>query len=271
MPDSPTAEVILTASDLTYTYPSGVQALGGVDLTVRKGEIVSVVGPSGCGKSTLLSLVTRFAQPTSGTLEWSPEITERVRRRGGHLLSMVFQRDTIFPWRTVRKNVQFGMESLKLDPAEKTRRTESLLALGGLAATADSYPRALSGGMRRRLALLMALSVHPEVLLLDEPFAALDEPTRVELTGEVLELARRAEISVLLVTHDLAEAISLSDRVVVMSNRPARIRRVVDVPLGRDRDIIALRETPEYGELYRELWHELWAAIEDKATEGTVS
>jgi NitT/TauT family transport system ATP-binding protein len=251
---------ILTISGVRYSYPSGLQALGGLDLQLGLGEVVAVVGPSGCGKSTLLSLIADLAPPSGGTISWD-EARLGQADRGGRRLSMLFQRDTVLPWRTVEKNIRFGMESMSMPKNEQREWTDTLLKLGNLEDFRKAYPRTLSGGMRRRLGLLMSLAVRPAVLLLDEPFSALDEPTRVELASDVLKLAYTYKVSVLLVTHDLGEAISIADRIVVLTNRPARVQRVFDVGFGHDRDVVALRETPEYADLYGELWHELWTTI----------
>lgn len=252
------SKALLTVSDLSYSYPSGLHAIDGVELSLAPREIVAIVGPSGCGKSTLLSLIAGLALPTSGSIEWDEQHFDS-RAEAGRRLAMVFQRDTVFPWRTVVKNVQFGMECLHLAGDEKREWTETLLRMGNLEAFRSVYPRALSGGMRRRLGLLMSLAVRPSVLLLDEPFSALDEPTRVGLLSDVLRLVRETGVSGILVTHDLGEAVSVADRIIVMSPRPARVSRIVPVGFGPDRDVFAVRETEEYGRLYRELWHELWS------------
>jgi NitT/TauT family transport system ATP-binding protein len=256
----PEESPLLRVDNLHYHYPTGLHALAGVDMELSAGEIVAVVGPSGCGKSTLLSLVAGLTMPSQGQLVWNEATLARSSRRG-QKLAMVFQRDTVFPWRTVERNVQFGMECLSLPKDERQAWTDTLLRLGHLEPFRRSYPRALSGGMRRRLGLLMGLAVRPSVLLLDEPFSALDEPTRVELTSDVIQMSYEYGVSVILVTHDLGEAISVADRIVVMSNRPAVVRRIFDVGFGHDRDVYSLRETSEYAALYRELWHELWSAI----------
>jgi NitT/TauT family transport system ATP-binding protein len=257
---APDSRPLLQLSEVRYSYPTGLLALGGVDLDLRPGEIVAIVGPSGCGKSTLLSLVSGLAAPTAGQIGWNEELL-RASDRGGRRLAMLFQRDTVFAWRTVEKNVQFGMECLRLPKDERDEWTTTLLRMANLEQFRKSYPRSLSGGMRRRVGLLTSLAVKPSVLLLDEPFSALDEPTRVELASDVVKLSYQQRVSVVLVTHDLGEAISIADRIIVMSNRPARVQRVFDVPFGHDRDVYSLRESAEYAELYRELWHELWEAI----------
>jgi NitT/TauT family transport system ATP-binding protein len=247
---------ICQVESLTYTYPSGLRALDGIDLEIGRGEVVAIVGPSGCGKSTLLSLLAGLDSPSGGSVRWQESQSQHKSR-----LAMVFQRDTVFPWRSVEKNVQFGLECQSISKNERATWTDRLLKMGGLEEFRHAYPRALSGGMRRRVALLTALAVRPATLLLDEPFSALDEPTRVELVGDVLKLAYDLGVSVVLVTHDLAEAISIADRIVVMSARPGRIRSVFDVPFGHVRDVFSLRETPEYADLYPRVWHELWSAI----------
>jgi len=247
---------LLNLSRVQYSYPSGLTAVGGVDLSVGQGEIVAIVGPSGCGKSTLLSLIGDLAQPSRGSIEWTDSAEHRDRR-----LAMVFQRDTVFPWRTVNANIQYGMECLGMPKHERRQWTADLLKLGRLEGFGDVYPKSLSGGMRRRVALLMSLAVRPSVLLLDEPFSGLDEPTRVELLADVLKLARELKLSAVMVTHDLGEAITIADRIVVMSQRPTTVRKEVRVDFGSERNVYEIREAAEYAALYSELWHALWASI----------
>jgi len=251
---------ILDIVGVDYHYPGGVQALSGVNLTLQAQEVVAIVGPSGCGKSTLLGLVAGLINPTAGSLKWGINATE-ARNADRRRLAMVFQRDTVLAWRTVEANVRFGMEFLSISESERQERVEDLLRLGNLLEFRKAHPRQLSGGMRRRLGLLMALAVRPSVLLLDEPFSALDEPTRVGLSSDVLKLAYEYGVTVVLVTHDLGEAISIADRVIVMSSRPATVQHSVEVGFGHDRNVFTLREHPEFGELYAELWRELRKAI----------
>jgi NitT/TauT family transport system ATP-binding protein len=250
---------VLRVSGLQYAYPSGLQALGGIDMELRAGELIAIVGPSGCGKSTFLSMIAGLALPTGGEISWDEDQLPPGEYR--QHLAMLFQRDTVFPWRTVEKNIQFGMECLDLPKDQRQEWTDRLLEMGGLTAFRKSYPRALSGGMRRRVGLLTALAVRPSILLLDEPFAALDEPTRVEMLGDVLKLVYEYNVSVMLVTHDLAEAISIADRIFVLSNRPATVDSVFPVTFGHDRDIVKLRERPQYASIYSQLWHKLWSVI----------
>lgn len=252
---------LLSMSNVEYAYPSGLKAVGGCDIEVGAGEIVALVGPSGCGKTTVLSLIAELVSPDSGSIVWNEDHFSRPDRPDGPRLGMVFQRDTVFPWRTVERNVWFGMENRDIPKAERKELTDKLLKMANLEEFSKAYPLSLSGGMRRRVGLLMSLAVQPTVLLLDEPFGALDEPTRVELLDYLLKFAYENSTSVVLVTHDLGEAISVADRVVVMSNRPCRVRRVVHVPFGHERDVFTIRERPEYAELYGELWRELWDTI----------
>jgi ABC-type nitrate/sulfonate/bicarbonate transport system ATPase subunit len=215
-------------------------------------------------------MIAGLALPTGGQISWDQDQIPASQTPGGQYrrhLAMLFQRDTVFPWRTVEKNIQFGMECLDLPKDQRQAWTDQLLKMGGLTAFRKSYPRALSGGMRRRVGLLTALAVRPSILLLDEPFAALDEPTRVEMLGDVLKLVYEYQVSVILVTHDLAEAISIADRIFVLSNRPATVDSVFGVPFGHSRDIVKLREKPEYGDLYSQLWHKLWSVIRAGKTE----
>jgi NitT/TauT family transport system ATP-binding protein len=251
---------VLEVVDLYYRYPSGVETISGIDFALGDGEILAILGPSGCGKSTLLALIAELLEPTSGKTLWTDRGHPN-ERQSNRELAMVFQKDTVLPWRTVEKNIQFGMECAHLSRQERRENTQRLLEMGGLTAFAKAYPRALSGGMRRRLALLMGLSVQPRVLLLDEPFAAVDEPTRIQLLGDVLNLAYTYGISVVLVTHDIAEAISIADRLIILTNRPSCVHRVVPVPFGHDRDILLMRETDEYAHLYRDVWREVWGVI----------
>lgn len=259
----PASDEVLRVRDLRYTYPSGLEAVGGISFSLGKGEVLSVVGPSGSGKSTLLSLIAGLVAPDSGSIGWIDDQAV-TRAKDRQRLAMLFQRDTVLPWRTVEKNIHFGMECLSIPKAERASWTDTLLKIGGLEQARDLYPRSLSGGMRRRLGLLMALAVRPELLLLDEPFSALDEPTRVGLSSDVLKLAYEYGVSVILVTHDLGEAISVSDRILVVSKRPATVQMTYKVDFGHDRDVFSLRERPEYAALYSELWHQVWSANRDE-------
>jgi NitT/TauT family transport system ATP-binding protein len=238
---------LIEARGLGFHRPSGLHVLAGIDLAVRPGEVVAVVGPSGCGKSTLLSLLAGLLDPTAGTLT-----------RADGRLTLMFQEETLLPWRTVERNVSFGLERLGLPREERAARVGRLLAMVGLDEFARARPDTLSGGMRRRAQFATCVAPHPRVLLLDEPFSALDEPTRVGLHADVLRVVHELGIAVVLVTHDISEAITLADRVVVLTSRPGTVQQIVPVPLGAERDVYTLRETSAYQDLYQALWHLVW-------------
>jgi ABC-type nitrate/sulfonate/bicarbonate transport system ATPase subunit len=209
---------------------SGFRALDGVNLSVAAGELVCLVGPSGCGKSTLLRLIAGLELPTTGQLRVGNEvISEPSAQRG-----LVFQDPNLFPWLTVRRNVQAGLVARGL-LREKREEVDAFIKLVGLEGFADSYPHQLSGGMAQRAALARALINHPAVLLLDEPLGALDAFTRMRMQDEVLRIWQARGTTMLLVTHDIDEAIYMADRIVIMTPRPARIERVIDVDLPRPR------------------------------------
>jgi len=225
---------ILRADDISVTFASAQGALGAlrdVSLAVGEGEFVSVLGPSGCGKSTLLRVLGGLLAPTSG----------RVYLRGAPLdgpsrdVGIVFQKSNLMPWRTVWKNVLLPLEIQGVGPAEARRRAADLIALVGLRGFGDSYPRELSGGMAQRVAIARALIHDPEILLLDEPFGALDAMTRERMNMELLRIWGARRKTVVMVTHNIAEAVLLSDRVVVMTHRPGQITADIPVPLGRPR------------------------------------
>jgi ABC-type nitrate/sulfonate/bicarbonate transport system ATPase subunit len=255
-PDPTTgADPLVRLNNLSYRYPNGVTALEGLDLEVGRGQTVAIVGPSGCGKSTVLSLLAGLRKPTGGSIQWS---RDAAATNGNQRLSMVFQKDTVLPWLTVGQNVGFGLRYLKgLTREAADERVSELLELGGLTHAGSMYPYQLSGGMRRRVAFLTGVAVQPNLLLLDEPFSSLDEPSRVAIHRDVLAIVHELGMTVVLVTHDMAEAISLSDVVYVLSRGPGHVAARETVPFGRDRDVIHLRETPEYQALYATLWQEL--------------
>lgn len=261
---------IIALERVGYAYPSGTQALTDVSLEVLKDSIVAVVGPSGCGKSTLLSLLAGLTKPSSGIIRWPTSAGGSQLRlpTGVRRLTMVFQKDTVLPWLTVKGNVGFGLRILKLDRETIKQRVTWLLKLAGLEEFAGAYPYQLSGGMRRRVAFLAAVAPLPAVLLLDEPFSALDEPTRIGIHQEAHRIIRDVGMSVVLVTHDIGEAISFSDRVYLLSRRPGTVADYFDVPFGAQRNMLALRETPEFLQTYREIWHGLSGQITSEAPPG---
>ncbi|SEO86116.1 NitT/TauT family transport system ATP-binding protein [Halogranum amylolyticum] len=209
-----------------------VQALADVNFDVGDGEFVCIVGPSGCGKTTLFRLIAGLEMPTSGAVRLDGTPVEGPGTDRG----MVFQEYGLFPWRTVRENVAFGLEEQGVEKTERKRRIREMLDLVGLSDFADAYPKELSGGMKQRVGIARALAVDPELLLMDEPFGAVDAQTRDMLHAELLSIWSETQKTVLFVTHDVEEAVTLSDRVVVMAADPGRVREVVNVDLARPRE-----------------------------------
>jgi NitT/TauT family transport system ATP-binding protein len=208
-----------------------VQALEDVSFTVTEGEFVCIVGPSGCGKTTLFRIIAGLEPSTTGTVYLDGD---RVDGPGPDL-GLVFQEYHLFPWRTVEGNVGFGLERQGVEEVERTRRIRDLIDLVGLDGFADTYPRDLSGGMKQRVALARALAVDPGLLLMDEPFGAVDAQTKKMLQDELLDIWQETGKTILFVTHDVEEAVKLADRVVVMAKDPGRVREIVDVDIERPR------------------------------------
>jgi NitT/TauT family transport system ATP-binding protein len=244
---------LLTVRDIDYSY-DGRPVLRAASLDLAEGEIVSLVGPSGCGKSTLLRLVAGLLDPDAGA------VTLRAST-GRHPCSMVFQEDTLLPWLRVRDNAALFRKFDKASARSDDGRIDKLLAMVGLSDFARNYPYQLSGGMKRRLSVVQAVAALPAMLLLDEPFSALDEPTRIAVHAEVYAIIRESKVGTILVTHDLAEALCLSDRILLMSHRPSHIVSEQVVPFGSERDMTALRSNPEFLTLYGSLWGALSAEI----------
>jgi NitT/TauT family transport system ATP-binding protein len=232
-----------------------VEALRGISLRIGSGEFISVVGPSGCGKSTLLRCVAGLESVSAGSLTLNGETVTSPPLN----LGMVFQRDVLLDWRTVLENVLFASDFRRLPRRAWVERAKSLLDLFGLENFHDRFPWELSGGMRMRVAICRALLVAPELLLMDEPFAALDAFTRDDLNLELQKLGQRSKCTTIFITHNISEAIFLADKVVVMDRRPGRIALVLDIDLPRPRPL-SLRETPEfarYGQIVRSTFEEL--------------
>lgn len=219
-----------------------VRALNDVSFDVRPGEFVCIVGPSGCGKTTLFRIVAGLETPTSGSVSLDGEVVSGPTADMG----IVFQEYHLFPWRTVRGNVSFGLEVDDIDEDRRTRRVDQLVDLVGLEGFEETFPKDLSGGMKQRVALARALAVDPSLLLMDEPFGAVDAQTRTMLQGELLDVWDRTRKTILFVTHDVEEAVKLADRIVVMASEPGRIKEVVDVDLSRPRS----RTDEAFGEYY---------------------
>ena len=223
---------------------TAVDAVSSVSIDVKPGEFVSLIGPSGCGKSTLLNIAAGFVKPSAGNA-----LLDGVRiERPGADRGVVFQQYSLFPWMTVRKNVEFGLKIQGVSASERETKARTLLGLAGLLHFENHYPEQLSGGMKQRVGIVRALSVSPQVLLMDEPFGALDSQTRVVMQEILTNMWQRLRISVLFITHDIDEAIFLSDRIYVMTARPGRIKSEIVVPLPRPRTA-AMTSTLEFTNL----------------------
>ncbi|GAA0985760.1 ABC transporter ATP-binding protein [Acrocarpospora macrocephala] len=242
------------------TGPAAVAALGPMDLNIRSGEFVCVVGPSGCGKSTLLRVIAGLIPPTAG------EVTLQHEDLRTTLMSVVFQDYSIYPWKTVEDNVRLGLDIKGVGKAEAKPMIEGWLQRLGLLNFRSAYPHTLSGGMRQRVSIARAMAVEPEILLMDEPFAALDAQLRLVMQEELLALWQQDRRTVVFVTHNLDEAILLGDRVVVMSSRPGTVIEEFVVPFPRPRST-ELRGTKEFAALEAEIWKMLRQEVRDMVLE----
>ena len=237
-PEKKTFKAKLRAEGVSMVFGrdgNGVEVLETVDLEVREGEFVCILGPSGCGKSTFLNILAGFLSPTSGQVHIDGEIVRSPDPRR----IFVFQERGVFPWLTVEGNIGFGL--LKLSKAERAERIAHYVKLVGLQGFEKAYPQELSGGMKQRAEVARALAVNPDMLFLDEPFGALDSITRLTMRSELLRIWQAERKTIVFVTHDIEESIQLADRVVVMSARPARIQRIVEIDIGHPRDISSRR------------------------------
>jgi NitT/TauT family transport system ATP-binding protein len=237
---------------------SEVQALREISLEVKEGEFVCLVGPSGCGKTTLLEIMAGLEKPSSGSLRHRRFTSNGDFGWAGYMS----QADTLLPWRTVLENAAIGLEIRRVPKARRRQRVAGLVERVGLAGFEDKYPAELSGGMKKRLGLIRMLAYQPEVLLLDEPFAALDAQTREMLQADLLDLWRDFKRTVVFVTHDLVEAITLSDRIYLLSKRPAAIKREYPVTLPRPRLSQEIQFSPEFQHLHRRLRRDLMAEVD---------
>ncbi len=252
-------KVAKTFEDLSGSTGGSVEAIRMIDFEVRRAEFVSLIGPSGCGKTTLLDIIGGLERPTSGEV-----ILEGERVKSPHpKAAMVFQTMSVFPWRTALANVEFGLELRRVDP--KTRRNKALevLHLVGLQEFEGKYPSQLSGGMNQRLAIARALALDPDILLMDEPFGALDEQTRFLMGLELLRIWEATRKTILFITHSIAEAIQLSDRVLVLSTRPSVVREEIPIPLPRPRTIETLTM-----DACKEIEHHIWDILKVEALKG---
>src|SRR5438128_1178350 len=233
-------------------YDNGVTALGPLDLEVKRGEFVSLLGPSGCGKSTALRLIAGLTAPSSGTVRVSHRISEA---HAGHAIGFVFQEPTLMPWASVQDNVRLPLKLAHVPTAEADRRIGDALVQVGLAEFTEAYPRELSGGMKMRVSLARALVTNPDILLMDEPFAALDEITRFRLNNDLLSLWRNLRKTVIFVTHSVFESVYLSQRVVVMTPRPGRLSAEIRIDAPERGE--EFRTSAEYAAYCREVSHAL--------------
>ncbi len=238
---------------LTYqTLTDEITAINGLTFDCNDGEFISVIGPSGCGKTTILSLIAGLLQPTSGNILFDGEQLVKKIDTLGYML----QKDHLFPWRTIEKNVFLPLEIKGINTQENKEYALSLLDKYGLKEFKKNYPSELSGGMRQRVALIRTLSAKPKLLLLDEPFSALDYQTRISVCDDVYKIIKAEQKTAILVTHDISEAISLSDKIIVLTNRPAKVKSIHypnikgDTPLER-------RESPQFSLWFEKMWREL--------------
>jgi NitT/TauT family transport system ATP-binding protein len=250
----PDVRTHIAVSGLTKVYPGSrgpVVALRDVSFTVREREFCALIGPSGCGKTTLLQTLVGLIPPTSGSVAVPRADRGRLRT------AMVFQGISTFPWMTVVQNVEYGLRIMGVSPRDRRERAETHVRQVGLWAFRDAYPHQLSEGMRQRVSIARAFATDPEILLMDEPFASLDEQTRLLLQDELLRLWQGSQKTILFVTHSLDEAVRLADRVLVMTAAPGRIKGEVAVPLARPRGYREIRRDAAYGMLTARLWDEL--------------
>lgn len=249
---------LLTITDLSYTYltlQSTTKALSDINFTLYPGEFLAVVGPSGCGKSTLLNLISGLLEPTTGSI--TPSSTDPHSPKIGYM----FQKDHLLSWRTVLSNIYLGLEIQQQLTDENKERIDTLLKAYGLWEFRDYHPHQLSGGMRQRVALIRTLALSPDLLLLDEPFSALDYQSRRVLADEVWHILKQQKKTALLITHDLEEAIALSDRILILSNRPGTIKKELDIQFGMPRPSPLF--TKDYS-LFRKYTQYLWKELDDE-------
>jgi NitT/TauT family transport system ATP-binding protein len=258
LPERPPAVQRIEVRGLRKSFQlagSAIEAVRDVSFSVRRGEFVALLGPSGSGKSTVLNMIATLVKPSSGQIliDGTPVVAGKATPNVGY----VFQRDTLFPWRSVVDNIGYGLQLAGVPEQERKQRIAACVAQAGLQGFEQAYPSALSGGMRQRVALMRTLVVEPQVLLMDEPFGALDTHTKIDMHDVLLRIWDREQQTVLFVTHDLGEALTLADRIILFSARPGRIKDVFEVDFARPRDAVKVRETPRYAELFQHIWHSL--------------
>ena len=248
-------KTVVAVRDITRRFTHGAgepfTALDRVSFEVTQGEFLAIVGPSGCGKTTLLNIMAGLKLPDAGSIVIGGRDTTGTTPRE---LGYLFQEDTVLPWYSVERNIALGLGYRGMPPAEARTRVEWALDVSGLTEFRRSYPHQLSGGMRRRVALMMTLVVDPQILLMDEPFGALDTHTKTRLHASLLEIWEKTRQTIVFVTHDLMEAITLSDRVIIMSGRPGRVKAAYPIRIPRPRDVIKVKDSEEYLDDFREIW-----------------
>lgn len=238
--------------------PQAVEAFRDITFTLRPRETLAIVGPSGCGKSTLFNCIAGLLKPTTGSIFLAGERVDEARGHVGYML----QKDLLLPWRTVLENVVLGLEVRGAAKRDAEGRARALIRAYGLAGFEDARPSRLSGGMRQRVAFMRTLALDPDVILLDEPFSALDFQTRLLLQTETMGIIREQRKSAILVTHDIGEAITMADRIIVMTHRPARVLAVHTIELDTvARDPVTIRENPAFNACFRQIWDELGAKV----------
>ncbi|EMT40058.1 MULTISPECIES: ABC transporter ATP-binding protein [Thermoanaerobacter] len=242
-------KIMVSLKDVSFNYHTlegETEALKNISFDVYEGEFVGIIGPSGCGKSTLLSIISGLLKPSYGSVEVNGKI--------GYML----QKDHLFEWRNIWQNALLGLEIQKSLTEESKKYVEGLLVKYGLGEFKNHYPNQLSGGMRQRAALIRTLALKPDILLLDEAFSALDYQTRLAISDEVYKILKYEQKTAVIVTHDISEAISMCDRIVVLSNRPAHVKKIYDIVLTcEDRTPIGCRKAPEFREYFNSIWKEL--------------
>lgn len=254
----------LEIKDLCITYHTlegETQAVKNLNLTINNGEFISIVGPSGCGKSTILSAISGLIPISSGEIILDNEVlapssnkSSKTNKKIGYML----QKDHLFDWRTIFENITLGLEVTKSVTPSNLDRVNQMLLKYGLAGFKDYYPNQLSGGMRQRAALIRTLALSPDLLLLDEPFSAIDYQTRLAVSNEIYKIIKEEKKTSIMVTHDISEAISLSDKVIVISKRPATLKKIYDINLTvKNRTPLTSREAPEFKDYFNSIWKEL--------------
>ena len=251
------SDYLLELKNINYSYHSlhgETKALQNISFGVKEGEFVAIVGPSGCGKSTLLSIISGLLKPKSGTIV----VNHSDGSLGYPKIGYMLQHDHLFEWRTIYQNVILGLEIQKKKTAEHLEYVDQLLKDYGLYDFRHKRPSELSGGMKQRAALIRTMALKPEVLLLDEPFSALDYQTRLLVSADICSLIRQSKKTVIIITHDLSEAISLADRIIVLSKRPAVVKNEIPINLTiKEGDPLGARNAPEFGRYFKMLWEEM--------------